>query len=396
MFELSETIKSIKPSPTIAMSALAAELKAEGKDIISLSVGEPDFALPSKFEEFSLQAIREGFNKYTPPAGLPMLREAICEKLKRDNDLSYAIDEIVAAAGGKQALAALCVVLLNKGDEAIVPAPYWTSYPDIVTLAGGTPVVVSTKAEDGYVLDPERLAAAITPKTKILFLNSPSNPTGGVYEEDDLKAVAEVIRQKGQNIVVVTDEVYEYFTYGDVKHTSLLQVAPDLKNQTVVLNALSKSYAMTGWRVGYIAGPKDILKGVSKWISQTTSCVNSLAQVVATNALGDKAEFPKSMVAEFSRRREMVLEEVENIPGMTLPVPPKGAFYAYVRVDELLNGSAVKNSEELAQFLLKEAGVATVQGSAFGDEGALRASFAASYEQVKEAFSRIRESVKRL
>ncbi|MCC6932052.1 MAG: pyridoxal phosphate-dependent aminotransferase [Deltaproteobacteria bacterium] len=399
MIKLGQIIQSIKPSATLSASARAQELKAQGRDIISLTVGEPDFDTPDHIKSAAIDAMNKGLTKYTAAGGILPLKKVLVEKFRRDQDTDYAPAQIVVTNGGKQAIAAVMSVLLNSGDEVIIPAPYWTSYPDMVMLAGGNPVIVRTRADEGYLMTAQVLESAISPRTKMIIINSPSNPTGYCYSKAELNALAEVIRRhpQGENIVILSDEVYEYLTYDNIRPLSIAQVAPDLKEQIVIVNAFSKAYSMTGWRVGYLAAPLSIARAVDMYQSQFTSNVCSIAQYAALHAYDDNYAFPKMMLIEFEKRRQIVIDKVANISGLSLPVNPRGAFYAFIRTEGLIgkrNGDIViKSGTEFSSYLLEKFDIAVVAGEAFGDEHAFRMSFALGTESLIKALHRISQAV---
>ena len=398
---LSNAILSLEPSPTLSASQRANELKALGKDIISLTVGEPDFETPQHIKDAAADAMKKGYTRYTAVAGILPLRHAISEKLQRDQHLVFPPSQVVVTNGGKQALAAACAVLLNPGDEAVIPAPYWTSYPDMVKLTGAKPVIVHGRAENGYVLTGEELLKACTPRTKVIFLNTPSNPTGACYTEaqlQDWRKALSTLKNKDQ-IVILSDEVYEYITYDDFKHVSFATIAPEFRENTLVVNAFSKTYAMTGWRVGYVAGPKHIISAIETHQSQFTSNVCSIAQYAAAKAYEDGGAFPKQMQEEFSRRLDFLCEAAANIKGVRL-VRPKGAFYGFFEIDQLLGKRAgsvtIDSGLALTRYLLEEFDVAVVQGEAFGAPAAFRISFALGTSALSRALQRITDAIAKL
>lgn len=395
MIPLSDTIKRIAPSPTLAASQRANELIAAGRDIISFTVGEPDFDTPVHVKEAAKKALDQGKTKYTAVAGIPELKKAIQAKFKRDQGVEYGLNQIIVTNGGKQALAALFSVILNPGDEVIIPAPYWTSYPDMALLAGGTPVIVETTSEAGYILSPEQLKNAINAKTRILVINSPSNPTGACYTQAQLMALAEVIEASPyrDNICIVSDEVYEYITYDGYEHASIVSVAPNLKDNIVIVNAYSKAYAMTGWRVGYAAGPAHIISAINNHQSQFTSGICSIAQYAAAAAYTDDCAFPQKMKEEFTRRMDIVARWVAETKGVEMNPKPLGAFYAFLDVRALLGKKhgdvTVKTSEDLAALLMEQYDVVAVPGEAFGAPATLRLSFAMDTAQLQKGLERI-------
>ncbi len=402
MVSLSQVISGVPPSPTIAAAERANQLKAEGRDVISFTVGEPDFGTPKHICDAAVEAMNKGFTRYTAVNGILPLRETICKKLKRDHGLDYKPGDVIVTNGGKHALGAAFAVLLNPGEEVIIPAPYWTSYPDMVKLAGGEPVIVQTRASDGYLMKPADFVKAVTPKTKIVVLNTPSNPTGGCYSAEDLKEFAQAFSslKNKDDIVIISDEVYEYITYDGFKHESLLTVAPELKHHTLIVNAFSKAYAMTGWRVGYAAGPRDIIEAMSIHQSQFTSNVCSIAQYAAVKAYDDDYAFPRMMQREFQKRLDLVCEMVEQMPGIKLSTRPKGAFYAFLEIDGLVGKRAgdtvIKDGTDFARYLLEKYDVVSVQGEAFGAPLAVRISFALSTALLEKGLQRIKQAAESL
>ncbi|MBW1740827.1 MAG: pyridoxal phosphate-dependent aminotransferase [Deltaproteobacteria bacterium] len=394
---LSERIKRIKPSPTLAMNAKALSMRAAGIDVISFGVGEPDFDTPKHIREEAVRAMEEGFTRYTAVGGIPELKDAIIEKFRRDNNLTYERDEIMVSCGGKHVLYNLAQALLNPGDEVIIPAPYWVSYPPIVILAGAEPVIVQTTEAEDFKLSPESLEAAITPRTKLLILNSPSNPTGSVYTQSELEALAEVILR--HNIWVVSDEIYEKLIFDDRPFYSIAQVGEAVKSKAFIVNGLSKSYAMTGWRIGYVAGAREIIAGMTKIQSQSTSNPNSIAQRAAVSALNGPQNSIQAMVQAFDERRKYLVQRLNAMPGVHCNVPG-GAFYAFPNFSYYFKGkkegAPIKGSAELCEYLLTEARVALVPGIAFGDEKFVRFSYATGLEAIKEGLNRIEEALHKL
>ena len=394
---LSERIRTIKPSPTLAMNAKALSMRAAGVDVISFGVGEPDFDTPKHIREEAIRAIEEGFTRYTAVGGIPELKNAIVEKFKRDNNLSYEPDEVMVSCGGKHVLYNLAQAFLNPGDEVIIPAPYWVSYPPIVILAGASPVIVGTQEADDFKLSPESLEKAITPRTRLLILNSPSNPTGSVYTESELRALIEVILK--YNIWVISDEIYEKLIFDDRPFHSVAQLSEEAKSKTFVVNGVSKTYAMTGWRIGYVAGPRQIMAGMTKIQSQSTSNPNSIAQKAAVAALNGPQDSIEAMVEAFVSRREYLLERLNAIKGVHCNVPG-GAFYAFPNFSHYFNaeteGRAIKGSVDLCEYLLTEARVALVPGIAFGDDSFMRFSYATGLETIKEGLDRIESALGKL
>jgi aspartate aminotransferase len=379
------------------MNAKALSMKAAGIDVISFGVGEPDFDTPKHIRAAAIQAIEEGFTRYTAVGGIPELKDAIIDKFQRDNHLSYERDEILVSCGGKHVLFNLAQAFLNPGDEVIIPAPYWVSYPPIVTLAGGKPVIVATQEADDFKLSPASLEAVITPRTKLLVLNSPSNPTGSVYTESELNALSEVILKHG--IWVVSDEIYEPLIFDDRVFYSIAQVSEKMKSKTFVVNGVSKAYAMTGWRIGYVGGAREIVAGMSKIQSQSTSNPNSIAQKAAVAALNGPQDSIKVMVEAFDQRRKYLLERLLGMKNVRCNFPG-GAFYAFPNCSGYFNteagGQAIRNSVDLCEYLLTEARVALVPGAAFGDDSFVRFSYATGLETITEGLDRIEDALGRL
>jgi aspartate aminotransferase len=379
------------------MNAKALSMRAAGVDVISFGVGEPDFDTPKHIREEAIRAIEEGFTRYTAVGGIPELKDAIIEKFRRDNDLSYEPDEVMVSCGGKHVLYNLAQAFLNPGDEVIIPAPYWVSYPPIVILAGASPVIVGTQEADDFKLSPESLEKAITPRTRLLILNSPSNPTGSVYTESELRALIEVILK--YNIWVISDEIYEKLIFDDRPFHSVAQLSEEAKSKTFVVNGVSKTYAMTGWRIGYVAGPRQIMAGMTKIQSQSTSNPNSIAQKAAVAALNGPQDSIEAMVEAFVSRREYLLERLNAIKGVHCNVPG-GAFYAFPNFSHYFNaeteGRAIKGSVDLCEYLLTEARVALVPGIAFGDDSFMRFSYATGLETIKEGLDRIESALGKL
>jgi aspartate aminotransferase len=394
---LSTRVQAIKPSPTLAVTARAAKLKAEGKDIIGLGAGEPDFDTPQHIKDAAIAAINKGFTKYTPVSGTPSLKQAIIAKFKRDNGLDYTAKQILVSCGGKQSFFNLALATINPGDEVIIPAPYWVSYPDIVIIAEGKPVIVQAGIEQGFKMTPAQLAAAITPKTKMVVINSPSNPSGAVYTLEDLKALGEVLR-KHPNILIATDDMYEHIALTDAKFVNILNACPDLYPRTMVLNGVSKAYAMTGWRIGYAAGPENIITAMENVQSQSTSNPTSISQVAAEAALNGDQGCITPMLKAFRERHVFVVNELNKIPGLSC-IMAGGAFYAFPdarqAIATLHKKGTLKEATDIAlsEYLLVEAGVAVVPGSAFGSEGYIRLSFATSMDNLKKALERIAKAL---
>lgn len=386
---LSDRVQQIKPSPTLAVSKRAAELKAAGKDIIGLGVGEPDFDTPAHIKQAAIEAINQGFTKYTAVDGTPGLKKAIIGKLERDNGLKYEANQILVSCGGKQSFFNLSIAFINPGDEVIIPAPYWVSYPDMVVISGGVPVIVETDDSTRFKMTAAQLEAAITPKTKLVVLNSPSNPTGVAYSADELKALAEVLRKHPQ-VFIASDDMYEYIWWAEFKFENILTVAPDLYERTIVLNGVSKAYSMTGWRIGYAAGPAKLIGAMAKVQSQSTSNPTSISQVAAQAALNGGRDCVLPMVDAFKERHDFLIKGLNEIKGFSC-IPADGAFYAYPNVKEAMKLKGCNNDIEFAELLLNEAGVALVPGSAFGTDGYMRLSYATSMEVLTDALARIKK-----
>ncbi len=381
----------VRPSPTGAALELAAKLRAAGRDIISLGAGEPDFDTPQAIKDAAIAAIEAGATKYTPISGTAELKTAIQRKFSRDNNLDYSLDQILVTSGAKQALYNLCVALLGDGDEAIVPAPYWVSYPDMVQLSDAKPVTIDTGIEQDFLLTPAQLAGAISDRTKLLFLNSPSNPTGASYSRDGLIALGEVLREH-PNIVVASDEIYEPIHWGKEPFVSFASACPHLVDRTVTVNGVSKAYAMTGWRIGYAAGPEALISAMTTVQSQSTSNACSVSQKAAEAALnGDQSVVPE-MTAAYRRRHDFVVAALNDIPGFECR-PGEGTFYAFPRVTGAIQALGLNNDVEFAEFLVTQADVSLVAGSAFGAPGYIRLSFACSMELLVEALQRIKRAV---
>ena len=389
---LSKTLDRVKPSPTIAVTTLAGELKAKGMDVIGLGAGEPDFDTPQNIKDAAVTAIAAGKTKYTAPDGIPELKQAICDKLKRDNGLEYTPAQISVGTGGKQTLYNAFMATLNEGDEVIIPAPYWVSYPDMVLLGGGTPVAVEATLENNFKITAEQLEAAITPKTKWFIFNSPSNPTGAGYSADELKKLTDVLL-KHPHVWIMTDDMYEHLAYDDFKFATPAEVEPKLYDRTLTCNGVSKAYAMTGWRIGYAAGPENVIKAMRKVQSQSTSNPCSISQWAAVEALNGTQHFLPEHNVVFKRRRDMVVDMLNAIDGVTCPTP-EGAFYVYPNIAGLIGkttpkGAVIENDEAFSTALLEDTGVAVVFGAAFGLSPNFRVSYATSDENLKEACTRI-------
>ncbi len=394
---LANRVRSIKPSPTLAIDAKAKELKSSGVDIVNFGIGEPDFDTPENIKEAAIKAIRDGFTKYTPASGIVELKDAIIEKLKNDNGLDYTRDEIVVSCGAKHSLYNIAQAILSPGDEVLIPSPYWVSYPDQVILNDAVPVIVDTEEKDNFKLNPESLERHITDRTKALILNSPSNPTGFAYARETLERVAEIAIEKG--IFIISDEIYEKIIYDGFRHISIASLGDDVKAITITVNGLSKSHCMTGWRIGYAAGPRDIIKAMTNIQSQSTSNPNSIAQKAAVEALKGNQDSIKRMVSEFKDRRDFIVAELNKIRGLSCPMP-QGAFYVFPRVDGLygkgFNGWSITSSSELSLYLLEEAEVAVVPGAAFGKDAYIRLSYATSIGQIKKGVERLKKACEQL
>jgi len=385
---VSNSLKRIKPSPTIAVTQKARELKAAGKDVIGLGAGEPDFDTPENIKQAAIDAINRGDTKYTAVDGTPDLKKAIVNKFKRENNLEYSTNEITVGTGGKQVIYNALMATLNKGDEVIIPAPYWVSYPDMVLLAGGNPKIVKCNENDGFKLTPKNLKKAITKKTKWLILNSPSNPTGVSYSREEIESLSEVLI-KNKNVHILSDDIYEHITYDNFNFFTIAQVSK-LKNRTLTMNGVSKSYAMTGWRIGYAAGPKEIIKAISKIQSQSTSNPSSVSQAAAVEALNGNQDFIQKRSEAFKERRDFVVNSLNNIKGLSC-LKPNGAFYVFPSCKKLLGKKTkLKTDSDFVEKLLEKANVAVVQGSAFGLDGYFRISYATSMEKLKVAMERIK------
>ncbi len=393
ILELSKRVQTIKPSPTLAVTACAAKLKAEGKDIIGLGAGEPDFDTPQHIKDAAVEAIGKGFTKYTAVGGTPSLKQAIVAKLRRDNGLDYTAKQVLVSCGGKQSFFNLTLALINAGDEVVIPAPYWVSYPDIVLIAEGRPVIVQTGIEQNFKMSAEQLAAAITTRTKMVVINSPSNPTGAVYSLKELQALGAVLR-KHPEILIATDDMYEHIALRDEKFVNILNACPDLYARTMVLNGVSKAYAMTGWRIGYAAGPEHIITAMENVQSQSTSNPTSISQVAAEAALSGDQGCITPMLEAFRERHLFVVDALNKIPGVHC-IQSEGAFYAFPDVRPVIANlhqrGLIKDATDVAlsEYLLERVGVAVVPGSAFGSEGYVRLSFATSMDNLRQAIARM-------
>ena len=388
---ISNNLKRIKPSPTIAVTQKAKELKASGKDIIGLGAGEPDFDTPDNIKEAAIKAIKDGDTKYTAVDGTPTLKNAIIKKFKRENNLDYKLDQITVGTGGKQVIYNTMMATLNNGDEVVIPAPYWVSYPDIVLLAGGTPVILECNEKQEFKIRPSDLEKSITKKTKWIILNSPSNPTGACYAEKDIKEIGKIL-EKHPHVFILSDDIYEHVTYENFKFFTIAQI-DSLKDRVLTMNGVSKAYSMTGWRIGYAAGPKDIIKAIAKIQSQSTTNPSSISQAAAVEALNGTQSFIQERSKSFQERRDFVVKELNAIDGINC-LKPDGAFYVFPSCKKLIGkkdskGREIKNDTDFVQSLLENNGIAVVQGSAFGLEGFFRISYATSMENLKKALEKI-------
>ena len=395
--KLASRVAKVKPSETLAITAKANALRAQGRDVIGFGAGEPDFDTPDHIKKAAIAAIEAGFTKYTPVGGTDELKDAIINKLKVDNQLEYKRSQIVVSCGAKHTLYNLAQALFEEGDEVIIPAPYWVSYPDIVVLAGGTPVILNTLEKDGFKMKPEQLKSAITGRTKAVVFNGPSNPTGAAYSPDELKALAAVLA--GTEIFVISDDIYEKIIYADFPYANIAMVDPRLKDQTIVVNGVSKAYAMTGWRIGYAAGPDAIIGAMGKIQGQSTSNPTSISQKASVAALNGDQSVVAMMVGEFKKRRDYIVAALNDIPGIRC-LMPEGAFYVFPNVSAIYGRShsekKITNSTEFIEYLLDEANVATVPGVAFGSDAHIRLSYATSLKNIEEGVKRIKKAVAKL
>lgn len=393
---LARRLSLIKPSPTLAMNAKAAQMKANGIDVISLSAGEPDFDTPDFIKQAATQAMAKGMTKYTAVDGLPALKKAIQQKFLRDNQLSYDLDQLIVSTGGKQVLFNALMATIETGDEVIIPAPYWVSYPDMTALFGGKPVFIDCLEENGFKLTPSQLEATITPKTKWVILNSPSNPTGEVYSKQELIALGQVLL-KHPHVYILSDDIYEYLVYDEIPFYTLTSVVPELNSRTLIVNGVSKSYSMTGWRIGYGAGPKEIIKAMTMLQSQSTSNACSIAQAAAIEALSSDLSFLKEWKMQFEERRDFFHTEINKIPGLSAR-KAGGAFYLYINCSGVIGkktpeGFVIQSDNDFANYLLEQAKVAVVSGDAFGLSPYFRISYATSKEILSQAVNRIGTAV---
>lgn len=384
-------VQSIKPSPTLSVTAHAAALKAEGKDILSLAAGEPDFDTPDFIKDAAIRALKDGFTKYTAVDGTPGLKKAVVAKLQRENDLSYMPEEILISCGCKHSIYNLFQALLNDGDEVIIPAPYWVSYPDMAMLAGGEPVFVKADIRDSFKITPKKLTAAITPKTKLFIMNSPSNPTGVHYSPEELKALGEVL-EPYPHIIIASDDIYEHILWEGDGFRNIVNVCPSLKNRTVVLNGVSKSYSMTGWRIGFAAGPKAIVSAMSKIQSQSTSNPTSIAQVAAQAALEGDQSFVREQCRVFKERHDFCYERLNQMRGVSC-VKAQGTFYIFPDMSGAMTNLGLKDDVQLGEWFLEKTGCAMVPGSAFGAPGCMRISFATGMQVLEDAMNRMQKAL---
>lgn len=395
--KLAGRVSKVKPSETLAITAKANALRAQGRDVIGFGAGEPDFDTPDHIKKAAIQAIEAGFTKYTPVSGTDELKDAIISKLKVDNNLEYKRSQIAVSCGAKHSLYNLAQVLFEEGDEVIIPAPYWVSYPDIVVLAGGSPVILNTLEKDGFKMKPEQLKSAITGRTKAVILNGPSNPTGAAYSPDDLKALAAVLADT--DIFIISDDIYEKILYTDYSFANLATVDQRFKNRTIVINGVSKAYAMTGWRIGYAAGPEEIIGAIGKIQGQSTSNPSSISQKASVAALNGDQSVVAMMVGEFKKRRDYIVGALNDISGITC-LMPEGAFYVFPNVSAMYgrsySGKKITNSTDFIEYLLDEANVATVPGVAFGSDDHIRLSYATSLKNIEEGVKRIKNAIAKL
>ena len=395
--KLAARVAQIKPSETLAITAKANALRAQGRDVIGFGAGEPDFDTPENIKIAAIKAIEAGFTKYTPVSGTDELKDAIIAKLKRDNALEYKRSQVAVSCGAKHTLYNLAQALFEAGDEVIIPAPYWVSYPDIVVLAGGQPVIVNTLEKDGFKMKPEQLKAAITGRTRAVVINSPSNPTGAAYSAHELKALAAVLFDK--DIFVLSDDIYEKIIYANFPFANIATVEPKMKDRTIIVNGVSKAYAMTGWRIGYAAGPEQVIAAISKIQSQNTSNPTSISQKASVEALNGNQDVVGKMVSEFRKRRDVIVQKLNDIPPIKC-LSPEGAFYVFPNVSEIygrsFKGEKITNSAELIDYLLDEANVAIVPGAAFGSDDHIRLSYATSLKNIEEGMKRIKNAINKL
>lgn len=384
---LSDRVQNVKPSATLAVTAKATELKSQGIKIVPMGSGEPDFDTPLNIQQAGIQAINDGLTRYTPVDGTTDLKNAIIEKFKRDNNLNYSLTEVMVSSGGKQVFYNLCQSVINPGDEVIIPSPFWVSYPDMVLLADGVPVIVETGIEENFKISPEQLENAITDRTKLFVINSPSNPTGAVYSKEELVALAKVL-ERHPHVMIITDDIYEHIRWNNDPYYNIVMVNSSLKDRTIVLNGVSKAYAMTGWRIGYAAGPEAIIKSMKKVQGQSTSNPCSIAQAAAVEALNGDQSFIQMMVDEFKMRHDYLVENLNKIDGVDCPTSD-GAFYSFPKVEKLIQRLGLKNDIEFSTLCLEKLNIALVPGSAFGADGYVRFSFATSMENIQIAVQKL-------
>lgn len=394
---LSKRVRSISPSPTLAITAEAKKMKAQGIDVVGFGAGEPDFDTPDHIKEAAKKALDRGFTKYTPASGMRELKEAVCRKLKEENGLEYEPDQVLISCGAKHSIFNAILALCDEGDEVILPSPYWVSYPEMIKLAQAKPVIIKTTQENNFKITSQQLEEAISSKTKLFILNSPSNPTGMIYTKDELRIISDILTEA--RIYCISDEIYEKIIYDGWKHTSIASLNPRIKELTILVNGVSKTYSMTGWRIGYAVGPKEIIQAMSNLQSHSTSNPTSVSQVAAIAALQSSQGEVRRMVDEFQRRRDHIVKRLNRIPGISCLKPP-GAFYAFPDISRIIgksyNGKIIRNSISLAQLLLYEAKVAVVPGAAFGADEHLRFSYATSMENIDKGLDRVEEFVKKL
>lgn len=387
---LSSRVQKVKPSATLQITAKANELKSQGIKIVPMGSGEPDFETPNNIKKAAYEAIENGQTRYTPVDGTVELKQAIINKFKRENNLQYSASEVMVSSGGKHVFYNLCQAILDSGDEVIIPAPYWVSYPDMVILADGSPIIIPTDLEQNFKITPEQLEKSINSKTKLFVLNSPSNPTGAVYSKDELLGLAEVLNRH-QHVHIISDDIYEHICLSDNKFINILMADNSLKERTIILNGVSKAYAMTGWRIGFAAGPENIIKAMKKIQSQSTSNPSSIAQAAAVEALEGDQSFIKTMVIEFKKRHDYIVNALNNIDGIECP-SSYGAFYSFPKVQGLIDRLGLKDDLELTAYCLEKLNIALVPGSAFGAPGYIRLSFATSMENIEQAVKRLSEA----
>jgi aspartate aminotransferase len=395
--KLAARVNRIKPSPTVATAAKAMAMQASGIEVISFAQGEPDFDTPDNIKEAAYRAIQKGYTKYTPPGGYDDLKDAIIQKFKKDNQLTYDRSQIIVSAGAKVILYNLAQAFIEAGDEVIVPSPYWVSYTDIVLLADGTPVVIPTTQEEGFKITPAKLKAAITPRTKAFMINSPCNPTGATYSPEELKALAEVLA--GKNILIIADDIYEKFAYDGTVTMSIASLSKEIQDQTIIINGVSKTYAMTGWRIGYAAGPKELIAALTKIQTQNVTNATAFCQKASVEALNGSQDTVHKMVGEFDRRRRYIVDRLNRMPGVTCALPP-GAFYVFPNISGLFGKKwqekVIANSIDVTDFILAEARVAVVAGIGFGDDRYMRLSYATSMKNIEGGMNRLEEALKKL